>query len=430
SLNDFGPFVTGAAAWMGSRDGRRGTTDLVSVTARSRWAGQLVTWLATTAWALAGYVVLVGALYAVIAGRVSWGGPPWWPVIAMGAGILLFSTVGYVAGAVFPGRFVAPVAAFGAFVLLVMSSHAGFSDRVGAWSILPNSGQGGVGFGSGIFYPFLADLSLARLMALVGLSTAALGVLGLRSSVGGLRRALLAASVTLAGLAVAGTGIGLLGTARVEAHGVVIPLLDGGASDRAISYTPVCSAGALPVCLHPAYRSYLPGVAADLDPVLSEVDGLPGAPRRVAQVAASYGGPSQSATVNVTASLPAFDLSLGNLDFRPAEIAGLEDQLRFLFLHAFVGAGLRGGTPAQQSVLAALLSRVGVPFARQPGLLAPSSSVTIGGNGGLPGPPQKGSPIYAAAERFASQPIAAQRAWLTSHLTALRSGDLTLDQLP
>jgi hypothetical protein len=431
-LIDFGPFVTGAAAWMGSRDGRRGTTDLVSVTARSRWAGQLVTWLATTAWALAGYVVLVGALYAVIADRVSWGRPPWWPVIAMGAGVLLFSTVGYVAGAVFPGRFVAPVAAFGAFVLLVMSSHAGFSDRVGAWSILPNSGQGGLGFGSGIFYPFLADLSLARLMALVGLSTAALGVLGLRSSVGGLRRALLAASVTLAGLAVAGTGIGLLGTARVEAHGVVIPLLDGGASDGAISYTPVCSAGALPVCLHPAYRSYLPGLVADLDPVLHEVDGLPGAPRRVAQVAASYGGPSQYSTVNVTASLPAFHLSLGNLDLRPAESARLEGQLRFLFLDAFVGAGLRprGGTPAQQAVLAALLSRVGVSFARQPGLLAPSSSVTIGGNGGLPGLPQKGSPIYAIAERFASQPVAAQRAWLTSHLAALRSGDLTVDQLP
>lgn len=429
-LIDFGPFVTGAAAWMGSRDGRRGTTDLVSVTARSRWAAQLVTWLATTAWALAGYLVLVGALYAVIAGRVSWGGPPWWPVVAMGAGVLLFSTVGFVAGALFPGRFVAPLAAFGAFVLLVMSSHAGFSDRIGAWSILPNSGQGGLGFGSGIFYPFLADLSIARLMALVGTSVAALGVLGLRSSAGGLRRARLATLITVAGLAVAGTAIGLLGTARTEPHGVVIPALDGGASTRSISYTPVCSRGATLVCLHPAYDAYLPGVVAALDPVLHEVASLLGAPRRVTQVPASYGGPSQYSTVNIIASTPVYDLSLGNLDFGPAVSGPLEDQLRYLFLYAFVGAGPRGGTAAQQAVLAALLSRVGVSFAAQPGLLTPSPSVTIGGNGGLPGLPQEGSPIYAVAERFASQSVAAQRAWLRSHLSALRSGALTLDQVP
>jgi hypothetical protein len=420
-LIDFGPFVAGAAAWMGSRDGRRETAELVSATARSRWAGHLVTWLATTAWALAGYVVLVGALYAAIAGRVSWGGPPWWPVIAMAAGVLFFSTAGYVAGAVFPGRFVAPVAAFGAFVLLLMSSRVGFSDRIGAWSILPNSGQGGLGYGSGIFYPFLPDLAIARLIALVGLSAAALGALGLRTSAGGLRRARLAAAVTLTGLAVAGTAIALLGTAHLEAHGVVIPALDGGASDHAIPYTPVCSDGAIPVCLHPAYRSYLPGITVALDPVLDEVGGLPGAPVRVTQVAAGYGGLAAiDPTVNIIANPPAFDLALGNLDFRAAGRAPLEGQVRFLFLHAFVGAGPRGGSPAQQAVIAALLSRIGVSFVAQPRLLA---------LGGLPGPPE-GSRIWAVAERFVSQPVAAQRAWLTSHLAALQSGRLTLDELP
>lgn len=428
-LVDFGPFVAGTAAWMGSRDGRRETAELVSVTACSRWAGHLVTWLATTAWALAGYLVLVGVLYAAIAGRVSWGGPPWWPVVAIAAGVLLFSTAGYVAGAVFPGRFVAPMAAFAAFVVLLISSRVGFSDRVGAWSILPNSGQGGIGVGSGIFYPFLPDLSIAQLMALIGLSVATLGALGLRTSAGGLRRGRLPAAVTLAGIAVSGIAIGLLATARLEAHGVVIPALDGGASERAISYRPVCSNRAIPVCLHPAYRSFLPGMAAALDPVLHEVSGLPGAPLGVIQVATSYGGPSQYESVNIIASSPAFDLALGNLNFRAAGTGRFEDQVRFLFLDAFVGAGPRGGDPAQQAVLAALLSRVGVSFAAQPGLLAPTPSVTIGSNGGLSGP-QEGSPIYKVAERFASQSVAAQRAWLTSHLAALRAGGLTLGELP
>ncbi len=43
--------ATGAAAWMGSREGRRDMTDLLGVTARPRWSRQLATWAATTAWA-------------------------------------------------------------------------------------------------------------------------------------------------------------------------------------------------------------------------------------------------------------------------------------------------------------------------------------------------------------------------------------------
>jgi hypothetical protein len=40
--------VTGAAAWMGSREARRRTFDVVNITARSRCVRQLMTWAATT----------------------------------------------------------------------------------------------------------------------------------------------------------------------------------------------------------------------------------------------------------------------------------------------------------------------------------------------------------------------------------------------
>jgi hypothetical protein len=43
---------------------------------------------------------------------------------------------------------------------------------------------------------------------------------------------------------------------------------------------------------------------------------------------------------------------------------------------------------------------------------------------GLPGP------VYAAAGRLAALPVAARHAWLAAHLAALRSGQLTLAQLP
>src|SRR5262249_23523143 len=65
TIIDFGPFVAGVAAWMGSRAGRRGLADLVTATARPRWAAQLATWGATAIWALAGYLVFVGVLFAM-----------------------------------------------------------------------------------------------------------------------------------------------------------------------------------------------------------------------------------------------------------------------------------------------------------------------------------------------------------------------------
>src|SRR5262249_43352590 len=56
ALIDFAPFVAGVAAWMGSRDGRRGMGDLVTATVRPRWEAQLATWAATVIWAVGSYV--------------------------------------------------------------------------------------------------------------------------------------------------------------------------------------------------------------------------------------------------------------------------------------------------------------------------------------------------------------------------------------
>jgi hypothetical protein len=46
----------------------------------------------------------------------------------------------------------------------------------------------------------------------------------------------------------------------------------------------------------------------------------------------------------------------------------------------------------------------------------------------VPGPAT--GPVYAAARRFAALPPAARHAWLAAHLGALRSGPLTLEELP
>ncbi len=64
-----------------------------------------------------------------------------------------------------------------------------------------------------------------------------------------------------------------------------IPAPHDAASDRPLSYTPVCDGGAIQVCLNPAYRAYLPDMTAALSPLLSQLAGLPGVPDRVTQAA-------------------------------------------------------------------------------------------------------------------------------------------------
>jgi hypothetical protein len=278
------------------------------------------------------------------------------------------------------------------------------------------NGQGLIKYDTGVYYPFQPDVSIVRLIFLGGIVLAALGALGLPPDSAGRRLRQAAVAVTLAGLAAVGTAVGLAGTARVEAHGIVIPALHDAASDRPIPYTPVCGGTGVRVCVHPAYRSYLPDVAAALSPALAQVKGLPGVPVRVAQVPTSYLQPQ--AAGSITGSPAVFRLPLGDLGL-PIPLAAdaiFAQQVQLVFVHAFVGAGQGLGTPAQQAVQAAVLTRAGVPLPEQPGLMAFSQTPA--------------APVRAAAERFAALSPVARHAWLAAHLAALRSGALTLAQLP
>jgi hypothetical protein len=437
TIVDFGPFVAGVAAWMGSRDGRRGTADLMTATARPRWAAQLATWAATAIWAVGAYLVFVGVLFGVYAYQGVLGSPPWWWVAVGAAAVTAFSAAGFVIGASYPSRFAAPLAAFGGFLAMVMSSQTGFRDTSGWALILPTNSNSNYEPASGIFYPYLPDLPIARMMFLAGIAVVALGLLGLPAQAGGPRLRRAAAAVTAAGVVLTGAGVGLARTARLEPQGMVIPALHDAANDRPIPYTPVCGhpAGA-PVCLNPAYRRYLPDVTAALRPVLAEVAGLPGAPARATQVAATYSaGESQGdQTMTISGRPPVLHVPLGALDLpgpsafsdSPVTTGQVADQLQVLAVHAFVGAGAGAGTPAQQAVQAALLQGAGMPFAAQPKALVIVGLAMAGPNGPEPA---KG-PVYAAARRFAARPAAARRAWLVAHLGALRAGQVTLGQLP
>ena len=436
TINDFGPFVAGVAAWMGSRDGRRGLGDLVTAASRPRWSAQLATWAATAIWAVAAYAVFVGVMFAWYARQGVGGTPPWWWVAVGATAVTAFSAVGFAIGAYWPSRFAAAAAGFTGFLALVLSFQIGFKHASGWALILPanfnGNFNGNAQADSGIFYPWLPDLPIARIMFLAGIAVVALGLTGLPARAGGrwLRRA--AAVVALAGLALSGTAVGLAGTAQTAAEGMVIPALHDAASDAPLTYAPVCGpAAGVQVCLNPAYGRWLPDVTAGLAPVLAEVAGLPGAPVRAVQVAASY--PSDADGPPLVLSLggrpPVLAMSLGQLNMPgpcgfcagPVTAQEFDGQLRYLFARAFAGAGLGPGSQVQQAVQAALLLGAGMPLAAQ-----------VAATAIIPGSPQEpaSEPVYVAARRLAARPAAARRDWLAAHLAALRAGRLTLGQLP
>jgi hypothetical protein len=449
ALLDFVPPVVGAAAWMGSREGRRHTADLVEITARPRWARQLAAWAATTCWAMAGYLGCVAVLYGVTAHQAAWGGPLWWPVAVGAAGVPALSALGFAVGALLPGRFTAPLVTVAAFFGL------GFSTVIphgGRWyglisPIIPSTANIGPDTGVATFFPYLPDLSIAQTMFLAGFTMTALGIMGLPGGSGArwLRRC--AAAITAAGVLAAGTASGLAGTARQDRHGMtVIAALHDAASDKPVTYTPVCGRGPIPVCLNPAYRAYLPAVASGLTPVLSEVAGLPGAPVRATQAAPVY----QQRRDGVSVGMPGPPVSGNPPAFRfiiPGQLPGewvnggpvtsvqFTDRMRWQAAVSVVtsviygrdtrrtGAGGRGRpTQAERAVVAALLRVTGAARIACLGGDCPEQPPGLA--------PRPGTAEFAAARRFAMLPDSVRHAWLVTHLAALQAGRITVAQLP
>ncbi len=435
-LTVFAPLVAGVAAWTASRDGRRRTVDLITTTPRARWTARLTSWAACYAWAMVAYGVCVAILYGLTAQQTTWGGPPWWPVALGAAGVAAFSAIGFLAGAFWPSRFTAPLAALGLLLAMNLAFRLSLNYTRGASGVLllsPMSAIDLVSADAGVFFPYPPDLFIVQTMLLGGLAVAALGALGLPVPSGSrlLRRAVLAA--TVAGLVAVGVAVGLASTAHVEPNGFVVPALHSAASDRPLAYKPVRVAGPVPIYLHPAYRPWASTFTRALDPALREVAGLPGAPVRVVQTAgrSRLGG-----------NPPVYHIS-ADLFGAPASASDNRTQMRLAFVDAFVGgdqapsgpagqkivgggAGQSGGPyiggPAQQAVEIALLELSGTP------LLAPSATHAGGIVQSIA--PTPGSPISAAAKRFVALSPAARHAWLAAHLSALRADRISLAQLP
>jgi hypothetical protein len=384
--------VAGVAAWVASRDARRGAGDLVATTARPAWARRLARWAGTAGWGVLFYAVATGAQFTVTGRQATWGGPVWWPVLVGAAGVLAFSAVGAAFGTYLPGRFVAPLVAIGSFLAMVggdmaLARHSPYG------RIAPI--VAGTNPDSGVFFRPLPDLPVVQLMFLGGITLTALATLGLPAGSARRRARGAAVALALAGAVLAGTGVGLAGTSRASAAGVAVPRLHAVADDAPLDYQAVCDTSPIPICVHPAYRKLLPAIGAALAPVTGPLAGVPGAPVRIQQRP-----PLQEGKVPGVSGDPPV---LGMVVFNGANGPQFARNMREVMARGAIG----WRTPAQLAVAVGLVSAVGDPA------------------------PEDAAPdVVAAAQRFAALGPAGMHAWLTSHLTELRAGRLTLEDLP
>jgi hypothetical protein len=453
---DFAVPVTGAAAWMGSREARRRVTDQVTVTARPRWPRLLAPWAATTIWAMTAYLGCTAVLYGVTAHQASWGGPLWWPAAVGAATLPAFAALGFVLGTFLPGRFTAPLTCIAAFFVVALSTQL-IRGSQSYWNVSPIvTGPWDLGPQAGVatFYPYLPDLPIAQVMFLAGLTAALLGALALPAGSGGQALRTTAAGLTGAGLLAAGTAVGLAGTGTLDAHGMIaIPALHDAASDQPLQFTYACSRTAIPVCLNPAFAGYLPATANALAPLLSQLAGLPGAPARIVQDSVTYQqgagnevtirprGPADSASSPVS-RLVLPDQAQGQA-MTASQLASMVIMAYGLQLVGRVTGDGPGASPAQDAVAAALMRAAGlgeVVVTQAPSGQCPPASAPPAGSARGSGPGRacqsqsvgaaRGTPAAAAAGRFAALPAAVRHAWLVRHLTAVRAGQLTLAELP
>jgi hypothetical protein len=450
-LNKFWPdivvFAAGFSAWSGTREGRRNVSDLLATTARPAWTRQLCSLAGTAFWVVATFLAGTVVLYVSIARAATWAGPGIWPVIAWPvivgvAGMLAICAVAFTFGALLPGRFTAPIVAVGITIVMLAAFRQAVGDNGGSsGAIGVLSPDGSVpGNDWGLFYPVSVGVPIVQVMFMLGVTLAALGVLGLSTRTGGVgwrgalsavaaggaRLRTFAMSFLAVGVALAVAGFVLAETANVSDPNstLQIPVIDNAlAGSTPIPYTLACTpaGSAFPVCVHPAYRPYLSWVTGALDPVMAQLSGAPGVPASARDLSASSQVVQQGFAIGQIAD-GSYDFSLSStLNFPPTASEVREALQRDLLTAIIIGSPGKfvstqdgpvfqpnNGTPAQQAVMDGLMQALGT----KPHLKRDSAQVV--------------SAVY----RFAALPSATRHAWLVANLAALKAGQITLAQVP
>lgn len=386
------PCLAGAAAWMAGRERRRGMGELLGTLPQPALGRQLASLLAVILWGAAAYLLVAATLLGITARHATWGGPTLWPGLV---GLLALGThaaFGFLIGTTLPSRFTAPLVAVLAFFAQGIAHYVRFPDDPRFYWVTFLSPV--VDLGTSPWYGVQPDVGGPQACFLLGLAGLAVAGLAVRSRSGLVGR-------LACGLCLLLTMLGVFSVYRAVPpggrEGVRVATLA-----RPIPYGFLCSDAPLPVCVHPAFGSWLEENGPLINRIAAPLIGLPGTPTR----AVDYLPPQQT---------PPVDL----LFFTPQPRA---DTFAALVAESF----LRSPAPYTiqrcpdargRSSCWAAQSAVALWLVRQAN--APEDPRY---------PPRPA--IGAAADRFGALPEETRRAWLREQLVALREGRIPLSELP
>lgn len=256
-----GPFAGAVAAWMASRDRRRGLDELIATTPRPALGRDLTICAATAILGIAAYAAAAVAVLGWTAPRTSWDGPYVSVLIPSLFAIAAMVAVGYPIGRAFPRRITAILVGAALIIAIALpitlsDSWPQFLSPVGELSASPWYGiRPGIAFEQSLFLLGIAYIGLAFVAAASKARRVALPML-------------IVAIVTSA--------IGV-GAVRAGAQHEGEPEI--------LTYEPVCAGDPVTICVHPAFEGVLDDLANRTNTMLAPFAGLNGLPTRFEQQA-------------------------------------------------------------------------------------------------------------------------------------------------
>ncbi len=377
------PLAAGIAAWTASRNRRLRMEELLATTPRPQASRDLASWAATTIWFVLAYAMTAGCVHVLAYLDGAWGLPVLWPVLVGLLAIVAHSSLGYAAGCYLPSIFTAPLVAISVFLLQATPVY--FEGSAHHLSPLGES------LTRSVFHGVLPNLFVEQSLWLLGLSGIGLSAVVIRQ-----RRSVVSFGFLLAAISIAALGVGLLLNEPPWAS----PKQMKAAT---VPYDPVCVREEIPICVHPAYKALLPETVEVVGGIASPLVGVPGGPERAEQINSIFAAPEPDRT----------------LTFFLHDRASLGDNLASQVAGGLVGLqasaafeGTDGTADAQVAIQAWLLRQAG----------RDSEYVIFAAD--------KSEAVAAAVQRFSELDTRERKEWLRENYTDLRTGKLTLGDLP
>jgi hypothetical protein len=404
-----GPFAAMVAAWMACRERRFAVEDLLATTARSALQRRLLTWAATTLYALAAYVLVGLYAFAWALTRTDWGEPDWGVILVGCLGIPAYAALGFGLGALKPRR----ASAFAVFLGLGLATVVLAADNLDWTAFLTPVPRVERSPWSGV----TPDVATRQIVYLLGLGALSLGLVARSTHRGWGSRLWLTTAATVVVVSAATIAARVPdATARpILLPGTTEP--DPGAPLPG-AYRPVCSDAAVPVCVHPAFRPLLDETSGEINRLLAALDGLPDRPTRVELLPVPQTDPPPGTlSLLIRSSGVAGDLMDATHTVAESLLYPVPPDLASAAADASAPAS---GWQTRNVVLAWALTAAGRPIAcrddqvadhggdRQRLFLAPCESL----------------------QRFAALDPAVRQAWLRDRLSDVRAGLVALEELP